>query len=80
MLLTLLLILIILIHHFDIYIQEEIRILTSKGHYSVNEIINNSTPDEKFWILFCYSFSSRDTVSSIFGISKETFYKKICSG
>ena len=29
-------ILIILIHHFDINIHKEIRILTSKGYYSVN--------------------------------------------
>ena len=64
-------ILIILIHHFDdINIHKEIRILTSKGHYSVNEIVNNLTPDEKLWILFCYSFSGCNTVSSIFGVSK----------
>ena len=58
-------ILIILIHHFDINIHKEIRILTSKGHYSVNEIVNNLTSDEKLWILFCHSFSGCDTVSSI---------------
>ena len=73
-------ILIILIHHFDINIHKEIRILTSKGHYSVIEIVNNLTPDEKLWILFCHSFSGCDTVSSIFGVSKEKFYQKICSG
>ena len=32
-------VLIILIYHFDINIHKEIRILTSKGHYSVNEIV-----------------------------------------
>ena len=73
-------ILIILIHHFDINIHKEIRTLTSKDNYSVNEIVNNLTPDEKLWILFCYSFSGCDTVSSIFGVSKEKFYQKICSG
>ena len=73
-------ILIILIHHFDINIHKEIRTLTSKGHYSVHEIVNNLTPDEKLWLLFCYSFSGCDTVSSIFGVSKEKFYQKICSG
>ena len=71
-------ILIIMIHHFDINIHKEIRILTSKGHYSVNEIVNNLTPDEKLW--FCYSFSGCDTVSSIFSVRKEKFYQKICSG
>ena len=73
-------ILIILIHHFDINIHKEIRTLTSKDNYSVNEIVNNLTPDEKLWILFCHSFSGCDTVSSIFGVSKEKFYQKICSG
>ena len=73
-------ILIILIHHFDINIHKEIRILISKGHYSFNEIVNNLTPDEKLWILFCHSFSGCDTVSSIVGVSKEKFYQKICSG
>ena len=73
-------ILIILIHHFDINIHKEIRILTSKGHCSVNEIVKDLTPDEKLWILFCHSFSNCDTVSSIFGVSKEKFYRKICSG
>ena len=57
-------ILIILIHHFDdINIHKEIRILTSEGHYSGNEIVNNLTPDEKLWILLCHSFSGCDTVS-----------------
>ena len=32
---------IILIYHFDINIHKEIRILASKGHYSVNKILNN---------------------------------------
>ena len=73
-------ILIILTYIFDINIRKEIRILTSKGHYSVIEIANNLTTDEKLWILFCHSFSGYDTVSSIFGVSKETFYQKICSG
>ena len=73
-------ILIILIYICDINIHKEIRIVTSKGHYSVIEIANNLTTDEKFWILFCHSFSGCDTVSSIFGVSKETFYQKICSG
>ena len=73
-------ILIILIHLFYINIYKEIRILTSKGHYSVNEIVNNLPPDEKLWILFCHSFSGCDTFSSIFGVSKEKFYPKICSG
>ena len=73
-------ILFILIHHFDINIHKEIRILTSKGHYSVNVIVSNLTPDEKLWILFCHSFSGCDTVSLISGVSKETFYQKICSG
>ena len=72
-------ILIILIHHFDINIHKEIRILTSKGHCSVNEIVNNLTPDKKLWILFCHSFGGCDTVSSIFGVNKEKFYQKICS-
>ena len=40
-------ILIILIHNFDINIHKEIRILTSKGRYSVNVIVSNLTPDEK---------------------------------
>ena len=69
-----------LIHHFDINIHKEIRILTSKGHYSVNEIVNNLTPDEKLRIFFCHSFSECDTVSSIFGVSKEKFYQKIYPG
>ena len=63
-----------------IYIHKEIKILTSKGHHIVNEIVNNLTPDGKLWILFCHSFSGCDTVSSIFGLSKEKFYQKICSG
>ena len=70
-------ILIILIYHFDINIHKEIRMLSPKGHYSVNGIVNNLTPDEKLWILFCHSFSACDTVSSIFGVSKEKFYQKI---
>ena len=73
-------ILIILIHDFDINIHKEIRILTSEGHYSVNKIVNNLTPDDKLWILFCHSFRGCDTVSSILGVSKEKFYQKICSG
>ena len=73
-------VLIILIYHFDINIHKEIRILTSKGHYSVNEIVKTLTPDEKLWILFCRSISGCDTFSSIFGVSKEKFYQKICSG
>ena len=73
-------ILIILIHHFDINIHKEIRILTSKRRYSVNVIVSNLTPDEKQWVLFCHSFSGCDTVSLIFGVSKEKFYQKICSG
>ena len=47
-------ILIVLIYHFDINIHKEIRILTFKGHYCVNEIVNNLTPDKKLWILFCH--------------------------
>ena len=66
-------VLIILIHYFDINIHKEIGILTSKGHYSVNEIVNNLTPDEKLWILFCQSFSGCDTVSSTFCVIKEKF-------
>ena len=31
------------------------------------------------WILFCQLFSGCDTVSSIFGVSKEKFYQRICS-
>ena len=62
-------ILVILIHHFDVDIYKELKMLTSKGHYSVNEIVNNSNPDVKLWILFCHSFSSGDTVSSIFGVN-----------
>ena len=50
-----------LIHHCDINIHKEFRILTSKGYYSVNEIVNNLTPDEKLWILFCHSFSGCGT-------------------
>ena len=73
-------ILIIMIHHFGINMHKEIRILTPKGYYSVNEIVNNLTPDEKLWILFCHSFSGCNTVSLIFGVSKEKFYQKICSG
>ena len=73
-------ILIILIHHFDINIHKEIRILTSKGNYSVNEIVNNLTPDEKLRILFCHSFGGCDTVYLIFGVNKEKFYQKTCSG
>ena len=42
---------IILIHHFDINIHKEIRILTSKGHYGVNEIANNLTLDEKYLLI-----------------------------
>ena len=62
-------ILVILIHHFDVDIYKELKMLTSKGHYSVNEIVNNLNPDGKLWILFCHSFSSCDTVSSIFGVN-----------
>ena len=69
-----------LIHHCDINIHKEFRILTSKGYYSVNEIVNNLTPDEKLRILFCHSFSGCGTVSSIFGVSKEKFYQKIYPG
>ena len=72
-------ILVILIHHFDINIHKDITILASKGH-DVNEIVNNLASDEKLWILFCHSFSGCDTVSLIFGVSKEKFYQKICSG
>ena len=73
-------ILIILIHHFDINIHKEIRILTSKGYYNVNELVNNLTPDEKLWILFCHTFSGYGTVSSVLGVTKEKFYQKMCSG
>ena len=68
-------ILIILIHHFDINIHKGIGMLTSKGHYSINEIVNNLTPDEKLGNLFCHSFSGCNTVSSIFGVSKEKLPK-----
>ena len=70
---------IILVRHIDINIHKGIRILISKGHYSANEIVNNFTTAEKLWILFCRSFSGCDTASSIFGVSKEKFYQKICS-
>ena len=73
-------ILIILIHHFDINIHKEIRILTSKGHCGLNEIVNNLIPDEKLWILFFHSFRGFHTVFLIFGIIKEKFYQKTCSG
>ena len=46
-------ILFILLHHFDINIHKEIRVLTSKGHCGLNEIVNNLTPDEKLW-RFCF--------------------------
>ena len=71
-------ILIILIHDFDINIDKEIRILASKGHYSVNEIVNNLTPDEKLWILFCHSFSGCGTVSSIVVSVKRNSTKRCC--
>ena len=61
-------ILIIHIHHFYINIHKEIRILSSKGNYSLNEIVNNLTPNEELWIFFCHSFSGCDTVSWIFGV------------
>ena len=48
-------ILIIMTRHFDINRHKKIRILTSKGHYSVNEIVNNLTPDEKLWSLLLLS-------------------------
>ena len=63
---------IILIHHFGISIHKEIRILTSKGHYSVNEIVNYLTPDEKLWILLCHSFSPCDTAYSIFSVKRNS--------
>ena len=70
----------ILTHRFDINTHKEIRILTSKGHYSVNKIVNILTPDEKLWILFYHLSSGCDTVSPIFSVSKERFYQNICSG
>ena len=73
-------IVIVLIHHFDNNIHKEIRILTFKGHYSVNEIVNNLTPDKKLWILFCHWFSGCNNVFSIFGVSKAKSYQKIYSG
>ena len=73
-------ILIVLIYHFDINIHKEIRILTFKGHYCVNEIVNNLTPDKKLWILFCHWFSGCNTVFSIFSVSKAKSYQKIYSG
>ena len=71
-------ILIILIYDFDINIHKEIRILTPQGHYSVNEIVNNLTPDEKLWIVTHLVAVILFVRSSV--VSKEKFYQKICSG
>ena len=51
---------------------------TSKGSSGIGEIIDTLTEKEWRNLLLCHSFLGNDTVSSIFGFSKEKLFVKIC--
>ena len=34
---------------------------------------------QRQYLLFCYSFAGCDTVFSLYGLSKETLFKRLCS-
>ena len=73
-------VLILLIHHFDQKRHTDILFTTTKGSFSVQSVVEQLSLRQKRYLLFCHSFSGCDTVSSIFGFSKEKIYEKLCCG
>ena len=71
-------ILIMLIHHMSAQ-HHPIILFTSKGRYSIREIKDMLTDSEKQHILMCHAFTGCDTVSSIYGFSKEKLFSSLTS-
>ena len=71
-------ILIMLVHH--VSPQHHPMILTtSKGRYSIDEIIASLTDQQKRYLLMCHAFTGCDTVSSIYGYSKGKLFETLTS-
>ena len=73
-------ILILLVHHYDAQKHHSLTLTTSKGSYDIDEIVKTLSDQQKRYILMCHSFTGNDTVSSIYGFSKEKLFKKLCAG
>ena len=71
-------ILVLSMHHYDKQNHHSMILTTSKGSYGIGEIIDPLTERERRNLLLCHSFTGNDTVSPIFGFSKEKLFEKIC--
>lgn len=71
-------ILIMLIHHMTNEHHHMI-LTTSKGRYSIREVKDSLTELEKKYLLLCHAFTGCDTVSSIYGFSKEKLFSMLTS-
>ena len=71
-------ILIMLIHHVT-RTHNSVLLTTSKGCYNVIEIAESLTELQRFAILLIHAFTGCDTVSSIFGYSKEKLFTSLTS-
>ena len=71
-------ILIMLVHHYDSGIHHDIHVVTAKGTYSIKDIASTLTFDEKRFLLLGHAFTGCDTVSSIYGFSKEKLFERLC--
>ena len=47
---------------------------TSKGRYLISDIQEKLTAEEKRYLMFAHAFTGCDTVSSVFGFSKEKLF------
>ena len=71
--------LILLVHHFNPEKHKSIVMATANGSFSIKKIQESLSDDEERCLLFCYSFFGCDAVSALYGIGKETVYRRICS-
>ena len=71
-------VLIMLVHHTTTQ-HHQILFTTSKGSYKVDEIIASLTEQQRRFLLLLHAFTGCDTVSSIYGFSKEKLFESITS-
>jgi hypothetical protein len=73
-------ILIMLVYHYNPLLHCQIFLTTSKGTFSIRDIECKLTPIQKRYLLFIHAFTGCDTVSAIYGFSKEKLFELFCDG
>ena len=63
-------------HHYDAEKNGSIMLTTNKASYNIKIVVQSLSPTQRKYLLFSHSFSGCDTVSAVFGFSKEKLYGK----